>query len=178
MAGTTITGKIRDLVGAGVGAFSGSASAMTEVQFAKLIRDGLSERQLRLNNLWAWYLGLNYDTRNHEWDGSEVVDQLSAQAICSSGIVPPSYWQHDNLPLRFRRPSAPYRLVTVITNRFSGLLFSAKRHPTFLAAGASDVEDYATALADAARLWPTMILARQYGGSMGSVAMSFKYIEG
>ena len=171
---------IRNAFGPGIGAMGSpnASTEQTEQAVARIVGQGLSQRQIRLNTNWAWYLGLNYSNRNFEWDGGQHLDQLSAEAVGSSGTVPADYWQNKAIPLKFRRPTAPYRLSTVIVDRFTGLLFSAKRHPTFVAAGALDVEDYAKALADASRLWSQMIQARQYGGAMGAVALSFKFYEG
>ncbi len=94
----------------------------------RIARLGLTERQRRLNTLWAWYRAVNYDSRRIEWDGSMAVDELDREAIAAgSGSMYPDV--APDLPIRFRRPTATYRLVRLVVNRFSGLLFSSRLHP-------------------------------------------------
>src|SRR5574337_67053 len=143
-------------------------------------RLGLSPRQLELNDLWSWYRCQHYDTRKVDWDGRERVVGIDREAIATAGFIPPGFYDAggQNLPLKFRRPSSPYALAKVVVDRFTGLLFSERRHPQIRCEGDPDTEDYMTALADVGRLWPAMILARTYGGAMGSVAIGFQYVNG
>jgi hypothetical protein len=69
-------------------------------------------------------------------------------------------------------------LVKVIVDRFTGLLFSERRHPQIRVIGDAETEGTAQALAEAARLWPAMIQARAYGGATGSVCIGFQFVEG
>lgn len=155
----------------------GGADALPSADVARYSRLGMTPRQQRLNYLWGWYCGQQYAERAHDWDGGQRMDLLEQQQVAGSGLLPPSYYTTD-LPLKFRRPTAPYRLPTVITDRFTSLLFSERRHPRLVTEGDPDTEDYALALAEVSRLWPQMIQARTFGGSMGSVAVSFKFVEG
>lgn len=159
-------------------ATTAGADVATDARVLDLLRRGLSPRQHKLNGLWSWYTGNNYETRSFNWDGARCLSQWEADAVSSRGTAPTDYWPNEALPLRFRRPTAPYRLPTVIVDRFTGLLFSQRRHPNFTCAGNPDIADVANALADSTRLWMLAIQARQYGGATGSVALSFRFVEG
>lgn len=155
---------------------SGSAGELVMERIEKL---GLSPRQQALNSLWAWYRCQHYDARKVDWDGKERVVGIDFEAIATAGSIPPGFYDAGQMfPLKFRRPSAPYALVKVVVDRFTGLLFSERRHPQLRSDGDPDSEDYVTALIEAARLWPAMIQARAYGGAMGTVAFGFQFVQG
>jgi len=144
-------------------------------------RMGMSPRQMEMNRRWAVYCCASYDARTCDWDGTKRADSVEREAIAQQGFIPPGFYdaggQMADLPLKFRRPSAPYHLGKVITDRFTGLLFSERRHPRL---GSTDpvTDDFADALAEAARLWPALIKARTYGGATGSVCTSFQFSAG
>jgi hypothetical protein len=145
----------------------------------KVKRLGMTPRQQALNALWAWYRTQHYDARRCDWDGTERVQGIDHEAIATAGFIPPGFYDAgQTFPIKFRRPTAPYALIKVIVDRFTGLLFSERRHPHLRVDGDHKTEDYVQALAEAARLWPAMIQARTYGGATGSVAIGFKFIEG
>lgn len=139
---------------------------------------GLSPRQARLARLWSYYRCANYDGRSVGWDGlpagTTEHDLLGTAAFTPQGF----YDAGGTAPLSTRRPSAPFYLVRVVVNRFTGLLFSAKRHPKISVPGDKATEDWLNAFARTTRLWSRAILARAYGGAMGSVCMSFKFVGG
>jgi hypothetical protein len=114
------------------------------------------------------------------WDGSDYVDGAAADAIASGSSIPPGFYDagQQMLTLRFRRPVAPYHLCKVVTDRFTGLLFSQKKHPRAQLEADPQSEDFAQALIAESRLWPAMIQARTFGGAMGSVAIGFQFIDG
>lgn len=145
-----------------------------------IARLGLSPRQQALNDLWAWYRCQHYDARATDWDGSRRSEGLDREVIATAGYIPPGFYDAANasLPLKYRRPSAPYALVKVIVDRFTGLLFSERHHPEVRVEGDPKTEDYMRALAEEGRLWPMMIQARNYGGAMGSVALGFQFVNG
>lgn len=148
----------------------------------KIARLGMTPRQLRLNHLFSFFRCEHYSTRRVGWDGKEVLDPVAREAIATAGFIPPGFYdaggQMNELPHKFRKPTAPYHLTRVIVERFTGLLFSERRHPVFRVEGDPDSEDYAAALAEASRLWQRMIQARHYGGAMGSVAVGFQFLNG
>lgn len=143
-------------------------------------RMGMSPRQQELNRLWAYYRCVQYDSRKVDWDGSARSTHLEHEAIATAGFIPPGFYDAGGslLPLKYRRPATPYALAKIIVDRFTGLLFSERRHPQIRVEGDDTTEDYVQALIDQARLWPTMMQARTYGGAMGSVAVGFSFVEG
>jgi hypothetical protein len=157
-----------------------AGKALDPASLDKIRRMGMTPRQQVLNGLWGWYRCANYDSRNVDWDGGQHTEGLDREAIVTAGFIPPGFFDAAGatLPMKFRRPSAPYRLVKVIVDRFTGLLFSERRHPKIRVEGDPDTEDYASTLAEVSRLWPSMILARTYGGAMGSVAVGFQFLNG
>jgi len=145
----------------------------------KVARLGLSPRQQELNRLWAAYRGAQYNSRKIDWDGTERAQGIDAEAIASAGYLPPGYYDAGaTFPVKFRRPSLPYHLRRVIVDRFTGLLFSDRKHPVIRVEGDSISEDYIRTLAEVSRLWPAMIMTRTYGGAMGSTATGFQFVDG
>jgi hypothetical protein len=139
----------------------------------------LSPRQEELQQLWSYYACQNYAGRKVDWSGRAQLSKTEHEYVASAGFIPPGFYDAgQSLPLKFRRPTAPYYLGRVIVDRFTSLLFSNRRHPQIVVEGDPDTEDFARALAEASRLWPQMIQARTYGGAMGSVGMSFKFEDG
>lgn len=141
---------------------------------------GMSPRQFALDRLWRYYRCQNYDNRRLEWDGSVRADHLETEAIASQGAVPPGFVDAgaSMVPLRFRKPSAPYYLGRAIVDRFTGLLFSSKRHPKVTVEGDPQTEGYLNAVIEAGRLWSQMNQARNFGGAMGTVAIGFSIVKG
>lgn len=145
----------------------------------KVARLGMSPRQQELNRLWSIYRGSQYSARKIDWDGTERAEGIDAEAIASAGFLPPGYYDAGaTFPVKFRRPSTPYHLRKVIVDRFTGLLFSDRKHPILRVEGDPATEDYVRTLAEVSRLWPSMIMARTYGGAMGTVAVGFQFVDG
>ena len=140
---------------------------------------GLSRRQRELNALWARYRTSHYDGRKIAWDGTEVGDSGMVEQIASEGIIPPGYVDSGGatLPMRFRKPSAPYHLFRVIVDRFTSLIFSERRHPQIKVENSPDAEMFVRALSDTSRLWAAMMKARAYAGAMGTVAVGFQFLN-
>jgi len=140
---------------------------------------GQSARQLRLHRYWQYFRCRNYDELRHDWDGRECGSAEESAAISRGGVIPAGFYEavaHD-LPLKLRRPDVPYYLAKVVVKRFNSLLFSAKRHPQ-IACEDPLTTDWLSGFAQASRLWSRMLLARTYGGSMGSTAVGFKFTNG
>lgn len=154
-------------------------SALAPEVMAKIARLGMSPRQQALNRMWAVYRGQQYDARRVDWDGTERVQHLDAEAIATAGFIPPGYYDAGaTFPLKFRRPTATYHLRRVIVDRFTGLLFSDRKHPFVRIEGDPATEDYVRTLAEVSRLWPSMIQARTYGGAMGTSVIGFQFVDG
>ena len=149
----------------------------------RIARLGMSRRQQQLNYLWACYQGEQYANRKLDWNGRECLDKLSHEVVATQGYIPPGFYDAsrqtaDAFPLKFRRPTAPYGLPTLIVNRFTGLLFSEKSHPEIRVDGDANTQDWLRAVAESSRLWAVMMQARAYGGAMGSVAIGFQFVQG
>ena len=141
---------------------------------------GMSARQAELNRLWAFYRCMNYEGRKIDWDGRDHVGHIEQESIATAGFIPPGFYDAGGamMPLKYRRPSAPYHLAKVIVSRFNGLLFGSKRHPKIAVPDDELTEDWLNGFVESTRLWSRMVLARTYGGAMGSVAMSFGFRHG
>lgn len=146
----------------------------------RLGRLGLSPRQQDLNRLWSYYMCQQYADRKIDWDGSEFLEPLEKVAISSGKQMPPGFYDAggQTLPIKFRRPSAPYHLTKVIVDRFTSLLFSEKRHPRLTIEADPISEDFIDAVAEEGRLWPTMMQARAFGGATGSACVGFQFLNG
>ena len=174
-------GSIRKLIGGMASRLTAGGRKIDNIAEAlqRISRLGMSPRQMMLNRLWAWYRTEQYAARKIDWNGREVQDPIEHEAIAHSAVIPPGFVSFgDEFPLKFRKPTAPYALVKVIVERFTGLLFSERHHPSIEVEGDPVTEDYVGALVEAGRLWPQMIQARNYGGAMGTVAMGFQFVDG
>ena len=141
---------------------------------------GMTPRQAELNRLWTHFKCAQYMGRSTDWDGRPHMDHLEAEAVSSGQPIPPGFYDagHSMQPLKLRRPSSPYHIVKVVVERFTGLLFSQRRHPDPEVADDDETEEWLEGFAKDTRLWAKMIQARNYGGAMGSVALGFKFVEG
>lgn len=146
----------------------------------RIARLGMSERQQELNRLWSVYRCANYKHRKVDWDGKQATDAHHDEVISTTGFMPPGFVDGSGatLPLKYRKPTAPYALIKVVVDRFTGLLFSEGQHPEIKVEGDAATEDWLRALADTTRIWQQMILARQYGGAMGTACLGFQFIDG
>jgi len=178
MAGVPQPGMIQKMIDGISGKLGGRDSGAAPMD--RVARMGLSARQQELNWLWSWYRCCSYDPRKVDWNGRPITSRLETEAIASQGFLPPGFTDGSggSMPLKFRRPSAPYALAKVIVDRFTGLLFSERQHPQLHVEGDPQTEDFISTLVEVSRLWPSMMLARMYGGAMGTVAIGFQFLEG
>lgn len=146
----------------------------------RMMRLGMSPRQQQLNYLWSFYRCAQYDARKIDWDGREALDPIEHEAVATGSYIPPGYYDPANqmTPLKFRKPSAPYHIVKVVVDRFTGMMFGQSVHPRLLCEGDAMTTDYVAALLEVSRLWPAMMQARNYGGAMGTAVVGFKFVDG
>ncbi len=176
-------GRVRRMLGSlaeklGGGGRLGSKESQTQVN-SRIARLGLTPRQQDLNHLWSWYRCQRYEARRCDWDGKQNLDPIEHEAVATAGFIPPGFYDAGALlPIKFRRPRAPYALPKVIVDRFTGLLFSERHHPQIRVEGDPDTEDFIAGVAESARLWAIMILARSYGGAMGTTVVGFQFVDG
>ena len=139
----------------------------------------LSERQQALDILYRYYRTTNYEGRKTDWDGRPAMDKIETDFVATSGAIPAGFYdagQTAEVPLRFRKPSAPFYMARVIVRRFTSLLFSQKRHPK-INCDDPRTEDWLNGFAEQTRLWAQMQMARNYGGAMGSVCVGAKIVD-
>ena len=142
-------------------------------------RPKLSERQKMLHNFWQYYKCREYEKRTTDWYGRAVLDPVQTDQIRHTGFVPPGFESdRTDVPLSHRKPIIQLGIVRIIVSRFTGLLFSAKRHPTLSVPADKDTEEYLGAILEYGNFWSAMQRARAYGGAMGSVAIGFKFLNG
>ena len=141
--------------------------------------EGTSARQHLLDWFWKFYRCQTYDEYKVAWDGGPTTPAHEHISIARSQYIPPGFYDAggDLLPIRFRRPCVEYYLARPVVARFTGLLFSKKRHPTFVSSD-PDTADWANAFAKKTKLWVKAISMRNFGGGMGSVAIGFKFAHG
>ena len=141
----------------------------------------LSPRQRRLKYYWSYYNCENYDHYKNSAYGHEAVNPIEREQIVRGNAVPPGYYAAQQAGMEqavdMVKPVAGYYLGRVIVNRFTSLIFSKKRHPK-LGCDDDKTEEWLKGWSEAVDLWSRMVKARNYGGSMGSVAISFKFING
>ena len=160
-----------------IGAAGKAAAEIVQDQAAPNM--GLSPRQLELDHLWRYYRCANYENRRVDWNGQERLGKIEHEMVATSGFMPAGFYDAgQTLPHKFRKPTAPYYLGRVIVDRFTSLLFSAKRHPKIQCVGDPLTEDWLSAFVEESRLWAQMLQARKYGGAMGSVALGFVVTNG
>lgn len=142
--------------------------------------DTLTERQQMLGHLWSFYRCMNYHERQTDWDGKQATGHLESSAIATAGFLPGGFYEANNstLPLKFRKPTAPYYLAKVIVGRFNGLLFGAQHHPKVVVVDDPDTDAWLTAVIESTRLWSRMVLVRTYGGAMGTFCVGFVFHDG
>ena len=140
--------------------------------------DGITTRQRSLSLYWRTYRCETYDSRKYDWNGTQNIGKIEHDFIATSGSIPPGFYDAGrDVPLKFRKPVAPYYLGKVVVDRFTSMLFSHRRHPRVLCEDPA-TEDWLSGFAESAGLWSQMIQARTYGGAMGSAAISYAFCDG
>lgn len=141
---------------------------------------GLSPRQKQLQARWKRYVGRNYQGRTVDWDGTKAFNPDETEQIATAGYLPNGFvdTSGSTLPLRYRKPSAPYGLYRSIVDRFTGLLFSNGRMPQISAVDNPELTAFVKSLVLTAKFWPAMKRARTRGGAQGTVAMGFQILDG
>lgn len=139
----------------------------------------LTARQQELNTLWSYFRVAEHDGKGVDWSGDPIQNATTRDMISRQGYLDPGFeTTGDILPRKYRRPATPLGVVHTIVSRFTGLLFSNRRHPRVTVPGDENTEDYLGALLKVGAFWATMARARNFGGAMGSVAVGFRFIRG
>jgi hypothetical protein len=132
-----------------------------------------SARVQMLGRRESYFRCTNHDFKMYDFDGRVIAPgPPTSQPLLSAEAA--SYY----VPLKLRRPSAPYRLARVIVNSFTSLLFGHGRWPKIRVHGDHRSEDFVRELAKQAKLRTLMIRLRNMGGSVGTAGLSWCYYEG
>lgn len=134
-----------------------------------------SDRYRELDRRQSYYNCTQHDWKSFDFDGRAIAGE-GGGGITQPFLSTAKYAQY--VPLRQRRPSSPYRLPRVITNAFTSLIFGEGRFPKFRVEGDSQTEDFVQTCVKVMQMPTKMIQARNLGGSVGSVGLSWCYYEG
>jgi hypothetical protein len=132
-----------------------------------------SPRYKELDRRQSYAECTQHDQKGYDFDGRILTLAgpgamvTSTQALINSQVAP------FYVPLRSRRPSAPYRLAKVINNSFTNMVFGSQRFPSLRCDGDPDTSDWVRALIKGSNLSTKMIRARTIGGSVGTVGLSW-----
>lgn len=135
------------------------------------ITDGPRARELEFRQ--RYYKCTQHDGKLFDFNGCATRPGLPITQPFIGSSMPTFY-----VPLSQRRPHDPYRLARLIVNSFTTLVFGHGRWPAIRVVGDNVTQDFAEALVKAQRLPSKMILARNLGGSTGTVGLSWRYWEG
>lgn len=141
------------------------------------VTTGVQYRALELDRRWGFYRCTNYERRSLDWNGRR---RPPPELLATGNPIPPGFYDAGDqmAPLESRKPSAPYYLGKVIVNRFTGLLFGARRHPQVVCPDDPKTADWLNGFIEATRFWARMVQARTYGGAMGSCALGLVFKHG
>jgi hypothetical protein len=117
------------------------------------------------------------DSTNHDWKMFDFDGRvINAGPVQQQPFL--SEQASHYVPLRIRRPSSPVRLAKIIVDSYTSLLFGEDRFPKPIVAGDQDTQDFKGALIKSSRMRTRLIQARNLGGAMGTVGISWCYRNG
>lgn len=104
--------------------------------------------------------------KRYDWNGS----------LISAGTPVAPGW--STVAHSERRARTTFQAAKIIVNRLTSFVFGSERFPEIKIEGDPDAEDFAKSLSDVSRLPMRMIEARGLGGAMGTVCLSFGFVDG
>lgn len=116
-----------------------------------------------------------HDSKMVDFDGRPT--PKASGAMATQPLITPDKLPYL-VPMRARRPSSPYRLGPSVVNAFTNLLFGKNRFPQLRVDADPKRHDFTQATSKLAGLSTKMIRARTLGGGMGSVGMSWSFVNG
>lgn len=134
-----------------------------------------SQRYRDLDRRQSYYDCTQHDYKRFDFEGRVIA---SGGGISATQPLLSSEKFAAYIPLRSRRPSSPYRLARVIVNAFTNMVFGEGRFPTLRVDGDTDTQDFVQTLVRMMNMPVRMIGARNIGGSVGTVGLSYCYVEG
>lgn len=154
-------------------------AATSSDEIAKLLKLGMTPRQIELTWKYAWYKAKQYNSRVTAWDGTQYRGAIDRESVAAQSHIPPGFVATpDQVPLAYRRPLAPHHLVRLVVNRFSDLLFGEGAAPTTTVADDPLTDEWVAGLVKSSKIWTRMHQARCLGGAMGATCLSFAYRNG
>lgn len=140
--------------------------------------DWQTAEQKQMDRWWGYFRCTNYDDRAIDWNGYPDNGDEANDALARAGFIPAGFYDaRKEMPLKFRKPLVPYFLARAIVPKFTGLLFSAKRHPQITCED-KITQAWLNDFAKATRLWAQMVRIRNMGGGMGAVGVGLKFVRG
>lgn len=128
------------------------------------------DRYLEMERRASYYDCTQHDRKFWDFDGRPINPRTMQPLLGAER----SWW----VPLKMRRPSTPIRLGKVIVDSFTNLLYGENRFPTIRVEGDEQSEDWLQTAARVGKLPLKMIQARNYGGSTGTVGVSWCFRRG
>lgn len=157
------------LVGGG-----GHTGAMTNPGDNALVRTIIgTERYIEMDRRQSYFDCTQHDRKQYDFDGRVISPGSNRANIQVSAEKMPGI-----IPLRARRPSAPYRLGKVIIDAFTDMLYGENRFPEVKVDGDDDAQDFTRTCSRVMCLPTKMVQARNLGGSIGTVGLSWAIVNG
>lgn len=134
-----------------------------------------TERYIEMDRRQAYLTSTMHDTKEYDFEGRRIPPgPIYYGGSTNHGVKMPGI----SIPLRGRRPCMPARLGRTIIGAFTDLVFGEDRFPELIVPGDEDGSDFIRECAKAAALPSKMIRARNLGGAMGSVGLSWAIVAG
>lgn len=163
----------QNLQAAGGTALGGNDAPTGKVFSAKGFIDG--ERYRVLDRRQQYYDCSHHDFKRFDFDGRLLMTGRSELTSTQPMLTEKASFY---VPLRMRRPSAPYRLAKAIVNAFTNFVFGEGRFPEIQVAGDEDSQDFLQTCSKVGDLPLVMVQARNFGGSTGTCGVSWSYVDG
>ncbi len=126
-----------------------------------------TKRFRELDRLESYYRKRQDAHKSFDWDGY-------FNGYGEAAPIKPGWF----IPYGQRRPMTRYDLAALIVTRITSFLFGADKFPELKAEGDEDAEQCAKALAVESKLPQVMIGARNLGGAVGAVCLSWGVVNG
>jgi hypothetical protein len=135
-----------------------------------------SSAYLRLTHCQRYYACSQHDAKRYDFDGRMIQAGSDWQTLSQPflSMAKSDYY----VPLKKRRPSAPYRIGRKIVNSFTNMVFGEGRFPDVVVSGDEDTQEFVKALIEETKLELKMSQLRTLGGSVGKAGLSWCYHDG
>lgn len=140
------------------------------------------DRERTLETYLKYYLGLQYCNKISDWDqgmldqGMDEAEIFNAGVSWDDALKNPQYFKKPaiKIPFKNRKPITQNNLATAIVERLTSLLFSDKYKPEIESISENEeIDEIIEDILKSTNFWQNMSLARNYGGSEGSVLIGW-----